>query len=124
MRMKEPVTLDAAKSEMSALQARLVAIDAELGNKVLEDEHGNRLTNHEYWQERENIKDEKLEALERYRFLKDWIRRKSGELNKSLRDEFAMHCLPPGWKPNTDEDAKDMAQNCYRMADAMLEARK
>lgn len=124
MSNKEPVTLEAAKAEMNGLQIRLLEIEADLGSKVLENDDGSRLSKHEYWREREAIKDEKLEVVSRYRFLKQWVRKKNGEMNRSLRDEFAMHMLPRGWKPETEQAAKEMAHNCYLMADAMLEARQ
>lgn len=43
---------------------------------------------------------------------------------KTLRDEFAMACLPIVQSTTMCADYyRETAENCYRMADAMLKAR-
>lgn len=119
-----PITLEAAKAELINVQRELTEVTCDLGSRSLNNDDGSRMESKEYWQYREDLKDQKIALEDRLRFLKGWIKEKNGEMNRSLRDEFAMHMLPRGWVTNDLEVAEAMAKNCYFMADLMLRARR
>lgn len=51
------------------------------------------------------------------------LERENRQLRRNLRDEFAMAALP-SVIAESFTNCTDIAQSCYRLADAMLEARK